>query len=207
VAVVRAAATDDLADFDLRCRSLGARAAPRDGWLPRADARRRPVGASVNYFTTSGSTGMPKLAGHDQASVATHGVNVAAALDMRAGDRLLGVLPLSGVFGFKQVIAMLSVGGACLLEPTFDPSQALDDADVQGITHMIGGDDMLGRLMDAWHARPPGERPTLSGFRRGPIPDFAGRVGAVVDWAGGVLLAADIAAVGSSSRPSRFPRT
>ena len=183
VAVVRAAAGEDLTGFDI---GAGAWApAPLHEMVGCGEAA-PAVGRSedpVNYFTTSGSTGMPKLAGHDQASVAIHGANVAAALDMRAGDRFLSVLPLSGVFGFNPAIAMLSVGGACLLEPIFEPSLVLDDIDAYDITHVIGGDDMLGRLMDAWYAVPARERQRLRGFRRGAIADFAGRVGAVVQWA------------------------
>jgi acyl-CoA synthetase (AMP-forming)/AMP-acid ligase II len=137
----------------------------------------------VNYFTTSGSTGLPKLAGHNQSSVATHSANVARALDMRANDCFLGVLPLSGVFGFNPTMAILSVGGTCLLEPVFDPELVLRDAGAVGVTHVVGGDDMLGRLMDAWYETDPDRRPELRRLRRGGIADFAGRVGAVITWA------------------------
>ncbi len=125
---------------------------------PPADGK---PGDPVNYFTTSGSTGLPKLAGHDQASIATHCVNVATALDMGPGDVFLGVLPLSGVFGFNPAMAMLGVGGACLLEPVFDPELVLGDMEATGVTHAVGGDDMLGRLMDAWHHAAGNDRPAL----------------------------------------------
>jgi acyl-coenzyme A synthetase/AMP-(fatty) acid ligase len=93
VAVVRAAGGDDVTDFDI---GGGAWTPPPLRELVGCRDAMPAGGRSedlVNYFTTSGWTGMPKLAGHDQASVAIHGVNVAAALDMRAGDRFLGVLP------------------------------------------------------------------------------------------------------------------
>jgi fatty-acyl-CoA synthase len=141
------------------------------------------AGDPVNYFTTSGSTGMPKLAGHDQASIATHCRHVAAAMDMRPGDCFLAALPLSGVFGFNPAMAMLSAGGACLLEPVFDAPVVLDDLETHGVTHVVGGDDMLGRLMDAWESATAGERPALSRLRRGGIADFAGRAVAVAEWA------------------------
>lgn len=198
VAVVRAAAEGDLTGFDIG-GGAWAPAPMRD--LVGCREAMPAVGRSedpVNYFTTSGSTGMPKLAGHDQASVAIHSANVAAALDMRAGDRFLGVLPLSGVFGFNPVIAMLSVGGVCLLEPSFEPSRVLDDIDGHEITHVIGGDDMLGRLMDAWYRAPARERQGLRSFRRGAIGDFAGRVGPVVEWAQRVFDASISGVYGSS---------
>jgi fatty-acyl-CoA synthase len=133
----------------------------------------------VNFFTTSGSTGLPKLAGHDQGSVAAHCENVARALDMRRGDCFLGVLPLSGVFGFNPALAMLRAGGRCLLEPVFDPRQVLADMARFGVTHVVGGDDMLGRLMDAWGDG----RPQLRRLRRGGIADFVGRAAVVAEWA------------------------
>src|SRR5205085_10678694 len=152
-------------------------------WMPAGPRRRRASSGRlenagepadpVNYFTTSGSTGMPKLAGHDQGSVATHCGNVAAVLQMRPGDRFLAALPLSGVFGFNPAMAMLSVGGACLLQPVFRPEVVLSDMEAHGVTHAIGGDDMFGRLMDAWTAADARARPALSRFRRGGIADFA----------------------------------
>lgn len=49
-------------------------------------------------FTTSGSTGLPKLAAHDQAALSRHAATVAVALDLRAGDVVCCALPLTGVF-------------------------------------------------------------------------------------------------------------
>lgn len=133
----------------------------------------------VNFFTTSGSTGYPKLAGHSQSAVVTHAHNDAAALGLRAGDVVLGVLPFSGVFGFNSMLAALSRGAACLLEPVFDAAQVLRDMAECGVTHVVGGDDMFGRLMDEWFV----ERVELNRFRRGAIADFAGRSADVVRWA------------------------
>jgi fatty-acyl-CoA synthase len=152
----------------------------------------------VNYFTTSGSTGLPKLAGHDQASLVSHCRNVATALDMRPGDRFLGVLPLSGVFGFNPAMAMLSAGGACLLEPVFTPDLVLADMDAHAVTHVVGGDDMLGRLMDAWKSATPARGPRLGRLRRGGIADFSGRARAVVEWAQRELGVAISGVYGSS---------
>jgi fatty-acyl-CoA synthase len=198
VAVARPEAADELTGFDV---GAGAWAVPPLGELIDSRKSLSHVGRPedpVNYFTTSGSTGLPKLAGHDQASVAMHSVNVAAGLDMRSGDRFLGALPLSGVFGFNPVMAMLSVGGLSLLEPLFEPSRVLEDIDVHEITHLVGGDDMIGRLMDAWHCLPTRERPALRRLRRGAIADFAGRVGAVVEWAEDAFTASISGVYGSS---------
>ncbi|MCU1673645.1 MAG: AMP-binding protein [Frankiales bacterium] len=157
-------------------------------WLLRSDASTRTPAVRpgharpsdlVSYFTTSGSTGQPKLAGHDQASVVTHSLNVAAALDMRPGDVFLSALPLSGVFGFNPTMGMLSAGGCCLLVPVFAADQVAADLSAFGVTHVVGGDDLLGRLMDAAKEQ-PGD---LSALRRGGIADFGGRMPDVIEWA------------------------
>ncbi len=132
----------------------------------------------ASCFTTSGSSGYPKLAGHDQAAVVRHSANVAAALEMRRGDVFLGVLPFTGVFGFSPAMAMLAAGGACLLEPVFDVSRVIADMQEAGVSHVVGGDDMLARLMDAWD--PGTMRATV---RRGGIADFGGRSREFVAWA------------------------
>jgi fatty-acyl-CoA synthase len=157
-------------------------AAEPDSPAGEADAELRDLARPddlVNYFTTSGSTGMPKLAGHDQGSIATHCESVVRALEMAGGDCFLAVLPLSGVFGFNPAMAMLSAGGTCLLEPVFEPGQVLADMAEFDVTHVVGGDDMLGRLMDAWSENPIG----LPQLRRGGIADFVGRSTAVAQWA------------------------
>ncbi len=133
----------------------------------------------VVYFTTSGSTGAPKLPGHPQSAVVEHAENVARVFDMRAGDALHLALPLCGVFGFSAAFGMLAAGGTCVLEPTFDPDRMARDIVEHGVTHLVGGDDMLGRLMASWQSDPV-PWPTC---RRGAIADFAGKAMEVTRWA------------------------
>jgi fatty-acyl-CoA synthase len=172
VAGERAAGLDDL-DAGGGVWALGQHAD-----LPPAPRTGQP-GDMLNYFTTSGSTGVPKLAGHDQASVVEHARNVAAALEMRPGDVLLGVLPLSGVFGFNPATAMLSAGGCCVLMPAFDADAAVAAMATFGVTHAIGGDDMFSRLMQAWER----SRVPLPAFRRGGASDYSGSAAAIMEWA------------------------
>lgn len=152
-------------------------------WHETADAAPGPAegtGADPTvYFTTSGSTGAPKLAGHDQAALARHAARGAAAMEIRPGDTMLCVLPLAGTFGFNAAFAALAGGAACLLEPVFDADRTLDDMAAYEVTHAVGGDDLLGRLMDAWQERP---RP-LGAWRRGGIAEFNGRVPEILAWA------------------------
>ena len=130
----------------------------------------------VAYFTTSGSTGAPKLAGHPQSAVVEHAVNVARAFDMRPGDAVHLALPLCGVFGFSAAFGMLAAGGTCVLEPVFDAERMARDIGAHHVTHLVGGDDMLGRLMAV-------DPPAWPDCRRGAIADFGGRAAEVARWA------------------------
>lgn len=167
-------------DPELRSFDLGAGAARLDlsAWDERL-VDHGEMDAPVNYFTTSGSTGAPKLAGHDQASIVIHSPAVAAAFDMRAGDVVLGVLPFCGVFGFNIVMAALSVGATCLVDPVFDGPRTLEDMARFGVTQAFGGDDLFGRLYEAWQATPV----ALTAWRRGGIAQFEGRAVALAQWA------------------------
>ena len=127
-------------------------------------------GALSNLFTTSGSTSASKVAGHDQASVLRHGLADALALDVRPDDRLLAVLPLCGVFGFSAAMALVIGGGSILLMETFDAEHGARLLEEFDVTHVVGGDEMLGAIF----AKVPSER-DLPRLRRGGIANFAGR--------------------------------
>lgn len=130
-------------------------------------------------FTTSGSTGRPKLAAHREQAVEGHARADARALGIRPGDVALCVLPLSGVFGFNTAMAAISGGGACLFEPTFDAVGTLDDMAAHGATHVVGGDDMISRLVDAW----ADHRVALPALRWIGVADFIGRSADIAQWA------------------------
>ena len=98
---------------------------------------------------------------------------------MRAGDALHLALPLCGVFGFSAAFGMLAVGGTCVLEPVFDADRMARDVVAHRVTHLVGGDDMLGRLMAAWQASPV----AWPACRRGAVADFGGRAADVARWA------------------------
>jgi acyl-CoA synthetase (AMP-forming)/AMP-acid ligase II len=166
----------DLRGFDIggRVHQLPDPAAGGSAALPQAGRPEDPVA----YFTTSGSTGAPKLAGHPQAAVVEHAVNVARAFDMRPGDAVHLALPLCGVFGFSAAFGMLAAGGTCVLEPVFDPDRMARDVAAHRITHLVGGDDLLGRLMEL-------DPPAWPACRRGAVADFGGRAMDVARWADG----------------------
>jgi acyl-CoA synthetase (AMP-forming)/AMP-acid ligase II len=134
--------------------------------------------ALSNLFTTSGSTSAPKVAGHDQTSIVRHAIAGARALGVRRSDRILAALPLCGVFGFNSVMAVLIGGGSALLLESFDAAVAARHLCESGITHIVGGDEMLGAMF----AKVP-DHIALPALRRGGIANFAGRAKEIVELA------------------------
>ncbi len=158
-------------------RSIEAATLTFDELLTRgslADATGR-AGATSNLFTTSGSTSAPKVASHDQRSILRHAHAGAVALDVRPGDEMLAVLPLCGVFGFSALMALLIGGGSALLVETFDAELAARHLQEAPVTHIVGGDEMLGAIF----ALVPHDT-GLPRLRRGVIANFAGRAKEVV---------------------------
>jgi fatty-acyl-CoA synthase len=129
-------------------------------------------------FTTSGSTGLPKLAAHAGTGVLAHAVADAAALGLTEADVVLCALPLSGVFGYNAATAGLAAGATLLLEPVFDADVVLDDMAACGVTHLASGDDLVLRLVQAWGARPR----DLSSWRWWGVADFQGRSRELAAW-------------------------
>lgn len=118
-------------------------------------------------FSTSGTTGHPKLAAHDQASIARHAQQVARALDIRPGDAMLCALPLFGVFGFMTALAALAGGATCVLMPVFDAAAAAALVAQHRISHAVGADAMFDPILKVAGAG-------LGSLRRLVMADFAG---------------------------------
>ena len=129
-------------------------------------------------FTTSGSTGKPKLAAHSVGAVARHALACAASGWTPASVAVIA-LPLSGVFSFVPAMAMIAAGGVCLLEPAFEPARIVADIQRFRATHLVGGDDVVGRLFDAAASRPG----ALSSLQRLLMADFNGRSEELFRWA------------------------
>jgi fatty-acyl-CoA synthase len=130
-------------------------------------------------FSTSGSTGQPKLATHTSRAAAGHALAVAAAGGWQRGDVTLCALPLSGVFAFVPALATLACGATCLLEPSFNADTIVADMARFGVTHVVGADDIVGRLVEAWKQQPC----ELPRWRRLLLADFNGRSAELAEWA------------------------
>lgn len=157
---------------------------------PDADFRDRLMTA----FSTSGSTGMPKLAAHDENGVVGHAIAIVERIEIHDGDTVECMLPLSGVFGFMAAMSALAGGGVCLLEPVFNEAEILADMAAYGVTHVIAGDDMMVRLRKAWQS----SRQDLSSWRWIGLADFMGKVAEIAPWAHDDFDAAVVGLYGSS---------
>ncbi len=145
-------------------------------------------------FTTSGSTGMPKLAAHDQAAIATHAAAVADAVDLRPGDVVCCALPLTGVFSYVPAMAAVAGGAACLMIPVFEGAGTLALMRQHRATHVFGGDDLYLGLQGAWEKNPL----DLPDWRLAGIASFVGRVEQLLPWLQSCSPAAMCGVYGSS---------
>ncbi|MEZ5380094.1 MAG: AMP-binding protein [Acidimicrobiales bacterium] len=99
-------------------------------------------------FTTSGTTGHPKLAVHTQAGTLHHLRAVIDAFDLDHDTVAYVPLPLCGVFGFTVAYATLLAGGTTVLHETFDPAAGAAAIAEHRVTFANGSDDMLTAIFE-----------------------------------------------------------
>jgi fatty-acyl-CoA synthase len=105
-------------------------------------------------FGTSGTTSFPKLAGHNQRTIATHGANVARALEVSDRDAMLCDVPFCGTYGFVALMATLSAGARAVIMPVFKPEAAVQAIATHRATCLAATSAMLGSLLTAAADRP-----------------------------------------------------
>ncbi|SDQ40639.1 long-chain-fatty-acid--CoA ligase [Actinopolyspora saharensis] len=111
---------------------------------------RQPQDPAVIFYT-SGTTGKPKGAVLTQLNMVMNAtVNAFDANETTPRDRVLGCLPLFHVFG--QTVSMnttFRAGATLVLQPGFDPAQALELIREHEITQFNGVPTMYGRMLEA----------------------------------------------------------
>jgi fatty-acyl-CoA synthase len=106
-------------------------------------------------FTTSGTTSGPKLVLHDQQTIVGHAMDVARRLELDApGAVLLGAVPFCGTFGNAAAMAAMAGGAHVVCLAQFDGGAAASLIREHRVTHLVGGDDMFGRIAAACSGRP-----------------------------------------------------
>jgi fatty-acyl-CoA synthase len=105
-------------------------------------------------FTTSGTTGGPKLVLHDQQTIAGHATDVSRRIGLDAADAVLfGTLPFCGTFGNVTAMAAIAGGAHIVCLAQFDGETAARLIRQHRVTHVLGGDDMFGRIAAASSGR------------------------------------------------------
>ena len=101
-------------------------------------------------FTSSGTTGRPKLVVHAQRGIVAHARAVAAGFGYDAPDCVaLAMLPLCGVFGYDSALGALAGGATVVLQEAFDAAEAAALVARHRVTHANGSDAMVLRLLEA----------------------------------------------------------
>src|SRR5215218_5276712 len=115
---------------------------------PAPDASEPEAPCAV--FTSSGTTGRPKLVVHSQRGIVAHACAVAAGFGYDAPDCVvLAMLPLCGVFGYNSALGALAGGAPVVLQEAFDGEGAARLVERHRVTHANGSDAMLLRLLAA----------------------------------------------------------
>jgi fatty-acyl-CoA synthase len=106
--------------------------------------------AGCNIFTTSGTTQAAKFVLHGHGGITDHALQVAAAFGLGETGTVgyLG-LPLCGVFGFTQAMALVAAHKPIVLVSAFDAPEALDLMTRHRVTYFNASDDMVDALLGA----------------------------------------------------------
>jgi long-chain acyl-CoA synthetase len=137
---------------------------------PAREAR-EPLDPAVVFYT-SGTTGRPKGAVLTHFNLVMNAfTNAFTANHIVADDVMFGCLPLFHTFG--QTVALngtFLVGGTLILQPRFDPAQALALMDEHGVTAFLGVPTMYMALLAAAQAGGPRPRLRLCVSGGAPLP-------------------------------------
>jgi fatty-acyl-CoA synthase len=131
-----------LADIDADVELIDARA------LPELETGDGDPDAPWMIFTSSGTTGAPKLVVHAQRGMDAHAAAVADSFGYRDEATVLCALPLCGVFGFCTFLGARAAGAKTVFLDVFDARRASALIAEHGVTHTTGTDVMFQRLFE-----------------------------------------------------------
>lgn len=104
----------------------------------------------ASAFTSSGSTGVPKIIMHSQAGIIGHSTAVGRRFGYTDDDVVVLVgLPLCGVFGLNSLMAALTAQRTAVLQAVFEPQATVDLIERHRVTHTNMSDAMLDMTLHA----------------------------------------------------------
>ena len=131
--------------------SAGEPLAERDGPEgPSAADEREP--ALMLY--TSGTTGRPKGVPRSHRAERSAALAQLIQLQLRPGDRTLGVMPLYHTMGMRSLVAASACGGVFCSQPEFRAAAALDAAERERLTSLYLAPTLFHDLVAAQRERP-----------------------------------------------------
>jgi fatty-acyl-CoA synthase len=139
---------------------------------PPLEDDRASADAACNVFTSSGTTGLPKLVLHRQGGIVAHSRAVAGAFGYDTDAVVLAMLPLCGVFGFNTALGALAGGARLVLLEEFDAGEAVALIERHGVTHTNGALEMLRRILQISE---------VASLREAGFAAFSGDARALVD--------------------------
>ncbi len=99
-------------------------------------------------FTTSGSTGEPKMVVHRQASIASHSLDIAGHCGFRSEDIALVAMPLCGTFGLSSLLGAVAAGcSKIIVVDRFEASNTASLIVEHQVRLINGSDDLFHRLL------------------------------------------------------------
>lgn len=108
------------------------------------------AGAPAVVFTSSGTTGDPKLVVHTVHSLSGHVSAVASAYGMEHPDAaVLAPMPFCGVMGLETMLSGLVAGTTVTTMRSFDAHRAVDLVEQHEVTVTACSDEALRRILDA----------------------------------------------------------
>ncbi|WP_418907596.1 long-chain-fatty-acid--CoA ligase [Glutamicibacter endophyticus] len=188
-----------------RLEERAAASTPIDTYLPR-----HPEDIATILYT-SGTTGKPKGAmGTHLALVEQTGALIGGTLEVQAGDRLFGGLPLFHTFGQTAVLNVgIRAGAEIILLPKFTGPDALDIVLDQDVDVFFGVPTMYIALLEAGKARterPKSLRYGVSGGAALPLSVLQGfeqRFGAKIHEGYGLTETSPVACLNHVNREPR----
>lgn len=104
--------------------------------------------AEMIAFSTSGTTGMPKMAVHGEKALISHAAAVAHRADMSPNDVILSALPPCGAYGYTLLLASLASGARAVQLDRFDLDHAVSVIQQEEVSVMALTEPIMRSLLD-----------------------------------------------------------